>query len=108
MSAQQESAGRYVIVWIALLALTATSYALSTAHLGSLDLVVSLVIAVIKSVLVALFFMHLWGDKYANGFALLVAVVFIALLSALTAADVSTRHTYPPALIDTRHDDGRH
>lgn len=90
---------RYFIVWIALLALTTTSYLLSRMHLGSLDLVLSLAIAVAKSTLVALFFMHLARDKGSSVFPLPVAVGMIVLLVSLTAADVATRRTFPPALL---------
>ena len=80
MSHAQPSAVRYVVVWLALLALTALSWLLSRAHLGSTDIAVALVIA---------------GERFSIVIIPCVAVFFIGLLVILTAVDVATRHTFP-------------
>ena len=88
---------RYVAVWIALLLLTALSWLLSRAHLGSTDIAVALVIATVKTLLVVIFFMHLAEARFSVVMIPCVAVFFIGLLLGLTAVDVATRHTFPSA-----------
>ncbi len=85
-------AGRYWIVWIALLFFTILTWALSRLHIpGGWGVVVALAIAVTKGSLVALFFMHLWDQRGANRLVFLSALVFVALLIGLTLADNATR-----------------
>jgi cytochrome c oxidase subunit IV len=86
---------RYLIVWLALLALTALSFLFSLAHLGAVDIVVALVIAVIKSLLVVLVFMHLAEERFSVGIVPMVAVFFFLLLGSLVVTDVVTRRTFP-------------
>jgi cytochrome c oxidase subunit 4 len=73
-----------VIVWVALVVLTVTTYVTGRMHLGTWALPIALGIAVTKSLLVILFFMHLWEQKGANR-------IFVALLISLTLGDVATR-----------------
>jgi cytochrome c oxidase subunit 3 len=87
----------YLGVYGALILLAALSLGLSFAHLGNGDLILSLVIAFIKALLVLWFFMHLYQQRGANRLVVLVSFVLLAILVALTAADVATRHTYPRA-----------
>jgi cytochrome c oxidase subunit 4 len=89
----------YVLVWLALLALTAISYVASRMNLGTLDTFIALAIAATKTTLVLLFFMHLIEQRFSNAMVPIVSFVFVLLLAALTAADVATRHTFPPAPI---------
>ncbi len=96
MSAETEhkhaGPGRYVAVWIALLLFTALTVALGRSHLaGSWGLPVALAIAVVKSTLVVLFFMHLWDHGGANRLVLATALVFVALLIGLVLLDSATR-----------------
>ena len=88
---------RYVAVWIALLLLTALSWLLSRAHMGSTDIAIALVIATVKTLLVVIFFMHLAEERFSVVMIPCVALFFIGLLMGLTAVDVATRHTFPPA-----------
>lgn len=88
---------RYVVIWLCLLALTSASFLLSLAHLGAVDVVVALGIAVAKSSLVLLFFMHLLEHRFSNAMIVLVSCALVVLLVSLVAADVATRHTFPPA-----------
>lgn len=84
--------GRYVAVWIALLLFTALTVGLGRMHLaGGWGLVVGLAIAVVKSTLVVLFFMHLWDHGGANRLVLATTVVFVALLIGLVLLDSATR-----------------
>ena len=84
--------GRYAIVWIALLAFTILTWAISRLHIqGGWGLVVALAIAITKGTLVVLFFMHLWDQRGANRLVLLTALVFVALLIGITLSDNATR-----------------
>jgi cytochrome c oxidase subunit 4 len=83
--------GRYVICWLLLAVLTGLTFALSTVHLGAWSLPVALLIAVTKSSIVALFFMHLWDHAGASRLVLVTAVLFVVVLSSLVVADVLTR-----------------
>jgi cytochrome c oxidase subunit IV len=84
--------GRYVAVYVALALLTMLTFALHEVHLGAWSLVVALAIALAKSTLVALFFMHLWDQRGANRLVFVTALVFVALLVGLTVADNATRN----------------
>jgi cytochrome c oxidase subunit 4 len=91
--------GRYVVVWIALLAFTALTVFLGRMHLaGGWSVVVAMAIAVVKSGLVVLFFMHLWDHGGANRLVLATTLVFVALLMGLVLIDTATRWplTNPP------------
>lgn len=84
--------GRYVAVWAALLAFTAITVAVARLHPpGGWAVVVALAIAVVKSALVALFFMHLWDHGGANRLVLATTMVFVALLIGLVLLDSATR-----------------
>ncbi len=84
--------GRYAIVWVALLAFTILTWALSRLHIGGgWGLVVALAIAITKGSLVVLFFMHLWDQRGANRLVLATSLLFVALLIGLTLSDNATR-----------------
>jgi cytochrome c oxidase subunit 4 len=84
--------GRYLLVWAALMVLTATTWGLSTIHIpGSAGVAVALGIASLKGALVALFFMHLYDQKGPNRLVFVTSLVFVALLVLLTLLDNSTR-----------------
>ena len=83
---------RYVFVWIALLALTGTTYGMSKVDLGGhWNLVVALAIAAAKASLVVLFFMHLWDAKGTNRLVFIVSIFFVLLLIAGVVGDMATR-----------------
>jgi cytochrome c oxidase subunit 4 len=85
-------AGRYLVVWAALMALTALTWGLSTVHIaGFAGVAVALAIAAVKGTLVALFFMHLWDQPGPNRLVLVTSLVFVALLVALPLLDNATR-----------------
>jgi cytochrome c oxidase subunit 4 len=88
---EHHSALPYLLVWVALLILTFTTYVTGRMHLGTLALPLALTIAVTKSLLVILFFMHLWEQKGANRIVIGTSFVFVALIVTLTVADVATR-----------------
>jgi len=81
----------YVVVWIVLLGCTALTFLTGTAHLGRWALPVAMTIAVVKSSLVAIIFMHLRESGGATRLVFVTALVFVALLLFFTVADVATR-----------------
>jgi cytochrome c oxidase subunit IV len=85
-------AGRYLVVWAALMALTGLTWGLSTIHVhGFAGVALALGIACAKGTLVALFFMHLWDQPGPNRLVLVTAMVFVALLVTLPLLDNATR-----------------
>src|ERR671921_785079 len=82
---------RYLVVWLALLVLTAITYAVSRLHLGPWSIAVAMAVAVLKAGLVVLFFMHLWEQQGVNRLVFAVSALFVALLIGLSIADLATR-----------------
>lgn len=91
MKAHDSQNGTYVVVWAALIVLTAGTVAVSYVHLGMMNVVVALLIASVKASLVALYFMHLRHEKgLVWGFAL-TPVFFLVLIIAGTLSDTLFR-----------------
>ncbi|MGA6992729.1 MAG: cytochrome C oxidase subunit IV family protein [Candidatus Deferrimicrobiaceae bacterium] len=81
----------YIVVWGALVVLTAVTVAVSYVHLGMMNVVVALLIASAKASLVALFFMHLrYESRLVWGFAL-TPIFFLVLIIAGTLSDTLFR-----------------
>jgi cytochrome c oxidase subunit IV len=81
----------YAITFGVLLLLTGLTLGLSYVELGRWGVPVALVIASVKSLLVALFFMHLVEERTSNRLVAASAIVFVALLVSLMVLDVQTR-----------------
>jgi cytochrome c oxidase subunit IV len=78
----------YVVVFAALAALTIVTVAISYLHLSiTAAVVLALLVASIKSGLVALFFMHLVSERRIIIYLLLLTVIFFALLLLLPVFD---------------------
>jgi cytochrome c oxidase subunit 4 len=74
----------YIVVFVALLALTIITVAVSYLHLDIVPaVIVALFIATVKGGLVASYFMHLISEKKLVYFALILTVVFFAALISL-------------------------
>ena len=87
------AAMRYWVVWVLLLVGTILTFGLSRVHLPSpFNLLVALAIASGKSMLVVLFFMHLWDHPGANRLVFATSIFFIALLVGLVVMDNATRN----------------
>jgi cytochrome c oxidase subunit 4 len=91
------SPGATLATWIALLALTGGSFALSYVHLGGLNIPVAIAIAALKATLVILIFMELVLERFSVKVTIVVGFLFVALLVGLMAGDVATRPR-PPLL----------
>ena len=81
----------YSYTFAALLVLTTLTFALSFAALGSWHIPVAVLIAIAKTVLIALFFMHLREQSASNALAIIAAVLLLAVFVGLSALDVATR-----------------
>jgi len=94
----EHSAVLYFIVWALLGVFTALTYWTGRMHLGTWALPLALAIALTKSTLVVLFFMHLYDQPGANRLVIVTSFLFVALIVALTVSDVATRfHLATPA-----------
>jgi len=94
----EHSALLYFIVWALLGIFTLVTYWTGRMHLGTWALPLALAIAITKSTLVVLFFMHLYDQPGANRLVILTSFLFVALIISLTVADVATRfHLATPA-----------
>ena len=99
--AHGHGAGRYVVIWMALLVFTLTTVITGRMDLGGANLPLAMIIATIKATLVVLFFMHLWDSEGINRMVFVVALVFVLVLLAGVFGDLLTR--MPDALPTGRH-----
>lgn len=79
----------YVLVWLALVALTGLTAVIAGINFGRLSIVVAIVIAVIKSYLVLTEFMHLKSESRVFKSFIFVALFFIAVSLTLLFSDYS-------------------
>ena len=81
----------YLKIGAALFVLTIVTVAVSRFDFGGWNLVVAMLIAVMKAVLVALFFMHLLHDSKLYGSFFAGALVFLGIFIVLTMFDTLDR-----------------
>ncbi|MGD1007627.1 MAG: cytochrome C oxidase subunit IV family protein [Ignavibacteriaceae bacterium] len=81
--------GIYVLVWLALVALTGLTAAVAGINFGKLSIVVALLIAVVKSYLVLTEFMHLKSEERTFKAFIFVALFFILISLTLLFSDYS-------------------
>ena len=91
MSEHIDSIKTYAAVWIALLVLTGVTTAVAYVDLGSFSVVVALVIAFCKTMLVALFFMHVRHSTALTKLVLVAALLWLAILILITLSDFHSR-----------------
>jgi cytochrome c oxidase subunit 4 len=82
----------YIAIFLALMALTATTVAAAFVDLGPYNTLVALAIAVIKMTLVVLFFMHLRAASALTKVIVLAGFFWLMLLMAFTLTDESSRY----------------
>ena len=83
--------GRYVLIWLGLVALTALTVALAGIDLGRWVILTALTIASIKSVLVLFNFMHLRTEDRIFKVFVAASVVTLAIFIGLTFFDYAFR-----------------
>ena len=89
----------YFLIFSALMVLTATTVAVAFVDLGPLNAVLMIGIAMIKALLVVLYFMHV---RYSGTLIACFAggsVVWLLILLALTLSDYLTRAWHPSPAI---------
>ena len=91
MSEHVDSVGTYTGVWLTLLVLTGVTTAVAYVDLGPFSVVVALTIAVIKMLLVALFFMHVRHSTRLTKLVVAGGLLWLAILLTFTLADIWTR-----------------
>src|SRR5260370_16052012 len=91
MSEHADSAKTYTLVFVALLALTGITTAVAYLDLGHFSVVVALAIAVVKMLLVALFFMHLRHSSILTRIVVTGGVLWLAILIGLSISDFISR-----------------
>lgn len=80
-----------IFTWLGLMALLALTVASTFAPIGALKPVVNLAIAFAKAGLIFWMFMHLREQKWLIRIMALAALVWLAILAAMTHADLLTR-----------------
>jgi len=81
--------GIYILVWLALLTLTAITVAIAGINIGRFTVATALIIAVIKSYLVLTVFMHLKSESKVFKIFVGVAIFFLAISFTLLFTDYS-------------------
>jgi cytochrome c oxidase subunit 4 len=81
----------YVGILLALLCLTVITTLVAFVDLGDFSVVVALAIAVVKMLLVALFFMHLRYSTKLTRLVIVGGLMWLAILLLLTLSDFFTR-----------------
>ena len=91
MSEHVESIGTYALIFVTLLVLTAVTTGVAYIDLGPFSVVVALTIAVVKMLLVALFFMHLRHSTQLTKVVVAGGLMWLAIMIVLGMADFLTR-----------------
>ena len=91
MQEHADSIKTYTLVFVSLLLLTGATTVVATIDLGAFNVVMALLIAVVKMMLVALFFMHLRHSGKVTQLAMAATVLWLGIMVAFTFADVATR-----------------
>ena len=83
--------GTYIVIWLALLVLTAVTVTAASLHFGGWSVGAAIAIATIKGTLVLMYFMHLKYEDRIFKRMLMLALFTLAVIMALTFADVIYR-----------------
>jgi len=90
-----DSIKTYTLVFLTLLILTAATTMVSTIDLGPFNVVMALLIAVVKMMLVALFFMHLRHSTILTKVVVGGGMLWLGILLVLSLSDFVTRGWLP-------------
>jgi cytochrome c oxidase subunit IV len=78
-----------IAVFVSLIALTILTVYMSNIRLGSAEIFVSMGIATVKAILVAVYFMHMRHDKPLNILLVVFSLFFMTLFISFTLVDSS-------------------
>ncbi len=81
----------YLKIWGTLLVLTVVTVAAAYQNFGVFNILIAMLIATIKAVLVALYFMHLKDDRRVNQVVFASSFFFLAVFVGLTYSDLFAR-----------------
>lgn len=81
----------YFLIFAALLSMTALTMEIAFIDLGHLNIYAAMTIAVIKALLVVMFFMHLRYSSSLTKLFVAAGILWFAILIALTTSDYLTR-----------------
>lgn len=84
----------YVVVFVVLMVLMAATLGVAYLDLGPLNNVVAMTIAVTKTSLIMLYFMHLRSSSRLTQVFAVVGFLFLAILVSFTLADYFTRSDF--------------
>jgi cytochrome c oxidase subunit 4 len=79
----------------ALMVLLALTWLIGYINLGMFNVIIALGIAIIKALLVALFFMHIKGSSRLLHLAIAVGIIWLFIMLSLTLTDYFTRGWVP-------------
>ena len=82
----------YLGVYGALLVLTVVTVGASYVNFGRANTVIAVLIATIKALFVAIYFMHLRHDRRFNALVFVSGLFFLSFLFLFTMADINTRN----------------
>ena len=83
--------GLYILVWAGLVGLTTVTVALAGFNLASLTIVVAMAIAIVKSLLVTNYFMHVRTDSAVFKVFIFVCLAIFLVMIVLTFFDLTYR-----------------
>src|SRR5512144_1196146 len=90
-----DSVKTYSVIFAALIAATFLTTAVAYVDLGPFSVVVALAIAVVKMLLVALFFMHLRHSTMLTRVVVIGGLLWLAIMIAFTMSDFVSRGWVP-------------
>jgi cytochrome c oxidase subunit 4 len=91
MSSHVVSLKIYIAIFAALLTMTALTIQVAFIDLGALNIYMAMTIAVVKALLVVMFFMHLRYSSSLTKLFVSAGALWLIILIALTASDYFTR-----------------
>jgi cytochrome c oxidase subunit 4 len=91
MTHKVTSVGAYAAVFAALLVLTVTTVAVSKIELGEYNFVCAMTIAVLKAMLVVLFFMHVKGSSATTKLFIASGLFWLSIMLVFFMGDYMTR-----------------
>lgn len=94
------SIGVYLVIYIALMVLLAITVTLDFYLVGTIGLLVAMGIAIVKGLLVVLYFMHLRDSSRLTWVFASAAFLWLAIMAGLTLSDYLTRPAYPQRILD--------